>query len=170
MTPWRDWLERINKRYGGQQPLAGYTAAMGVFGAAVAVTGLSARLAGRPVPPVSAGDVVLMTAATHELARIISKDAVTSPLRAPLVEFDEAAGASEVNEHVTASGPQHALGELLTCPFCLSVWISAALCGGLVFAPRATRLVAAGLTAVAGANFLQLAYDRAKKAAGNTGH
>jgi hypothetical protein len=35
-----------------------------------------------------------------------------------------------------------------------------------MLAPRATRLVATGLTAVAGADFLQLAYYVAKKASG----
>jgi hypothetical protein len=33
-----------------------------------------------------------------------------------------------------------------------------------VFAPRATRYAAATLTAVAGSDFLQFAYDAAKKA------
>jgi hypothetical protein len=135
---------------------------MATYGCVVGGLTAAARVTRRQVPTPSPGDVVMLTIATHALSRIIAKDAVTSPLRAPLVEFDEPAGASEVNEHVTAAGPAHALGELITCPFCLSVWVATALCAGLVFVPRATRLAAAGLTAVAGSNYLQFAYDAAK--------
>jgi hypothetical protein len=112
---------------------------------------------------------VLVSVATHKLARIIAKDAVTSPLRAPVNQFRGPAGASEVNESVRVPGEGHATAELLSCPFCLAVWIATGLTAGLVFAPRLTRTVAAGLTAVAGADFLQLAYDAAKKVSGNTG-
>ena len=64
-----------------------------------------------------------------------------------------------------ASGLRHSIGELLTCPFCLDVWIATGFAIGLVFAPRATRLIAACLTAVAGSDFLQLAYATAQQAA-----
>jgi len=95
---------------------------------------------------------------------------VTSPIRAPFTRFEEPAGAAEVNEKVTAHGSAHAVGELVSCPFCLSVWIAAALGSGLRFAPRATRLVAGVFTAVAGSNMLQLGYDAAKRTSGNAGH
>lgn len=68
----------------------------------------------------------------------------------------------EVNESVRGTGVQHAVGELLSCPFCLAVWISGGLTAGLVLAPRATRLVMTALTAVAGSDAIQLVYDRAK--------
>ncbi|MEV0675262.1 DUF1360 domain-containing protein [Actinosynnema sp. NPDC050436] len=51
-----------------------------------------------------------------------------------------------------------------TCPFCSGVRLATALTAGLVPAPRATRLVATSLVAVAGSNFLHLAYDKAKSA------
>ena len=47
---------------------------------------------------------------------------------------------------------------LLTCPFCLAQWTATGFAYGLVFAPQATELVAMTLTAVAGADFLQLGY------------
>jgi hypothetical protein len=163
-------LVAVSRRYSEQQPLAGYAGAVTVFaGAAAAVAGV-ALVTGRRVPRVSAGDVVLMAAATHKLSRLIAKDAVTSPLRAPFTRFDGPAGDSEVNELVIGEGAAHTVGELLTCPFCLSVWIAGFLCAGLTFAPRMTRMTrlgAAGLAAVAGADFLHLAYDGAKKATGN---
>ena len=55
------------------------------------------------------------------------------------------------------------MGELLSCPFCLAVWVATALTGGLVLAPRVTRLVATILTAVTASDFLQFAYAAAQR-------
>jgi Protein of unknown function (DUF1360) len=60
---------------------------------------------------------------------------------------------------------RHSLGELVTCPFCLDLWVATAFVAGLIFAPRFTRLIAGSFTALAGADFLQLAYARAQQAA-----
>jgi hypothetical protein len=43
--------------------------------------------------------------------------------------------------------------------------VATGLTGGLVLAPRLTRLAAVTLTATAVSDFLQMAYDIAKKAA-----
>jgi hypothetical protein len=72
-------------------------------------------------------------------------------------------------ESVRGHGAQHAAGELISCPFCLAVWTGTALAGGMVFAPRATRLVCTVLTAVAASDALQLAYDGGKQALHNDG-
>jgi hypothetical protein len=148
------------------RPLGGYIAAMGTYaGVAGGLAGL-ARLTGRPVPTrPAAGDVVLLSIATHKLSRLLSKDTITSPLRAPFTRYDRPAGTGEVMEQVRdeGSGARHAVGELLSCPFCLSVWIATALTGGLVLAPRTTRLVSTALTAIAASDFLQLAYASAQR-------
>jgi hypothetical protein len=162
-------LAKLKDRY-GDQPLGGYIAAMGTYSAAVLVAAVSARAGGEEPSELRATDVALLTGATFGLSRLLAKDAVTSPIRAPFTRFERPAGAAEVNEEVTAHGAMHAVGELISCPFCLSVWIASALGTGLVFAPRTTRLVAGVFTAVAGANVLQLGYDAAKKASGNDGH
>ncbi|MGZ3146999.1 DUF1360 domain-containing protein [Lentzea chajnantorensis] len=57
---------------------------------------------------------------------------------------------------------QHAIGELLTCPFCIGVWAASGLTAGLVFAPRLTRLVSTALTAVAASDVLNVLYDKLK--------
>ena len=92
-----------------------------------------------------------------------------TPLTEPLARFTGPAGAAELNEEVRDEGSpvRHGLGELITCPFCLAVWVATGLTGGLVLAPRLTRLAATALTATAVSDFLQLAYDRAKKGAGD---
>jgi hypothetical protein len=154
-------------RDGADRPLGGYVLVMAVFAALVAgATGLAA-LTGRRLPAtISPWDVVLLAAGTHKLSRTISKDSVTAPLRAPFTRYAGTGGPSEVMEEVRAAGGlRHSLGELLTCPFCLDVWISTGFAIGFVFAPRATRLVAATFTAITGADFLQLAYAKAQQAA-----
>src|SRR5919206_2243259 len=150
------------------RPLDGYLAAMGAFGALAASLATAARVTGRPVPERPAtSDVVLISIATHKLSRLIAKESVTSPLRAPFTRYAEPGGAAEVNEVVRDEGSsvRHAIGELLTCPFCLAMWVATGLTGGLVLAPRLTRLAATALTATAASDFLQMAYDVAKKAA-----
>ena len=58
-----------------------------------------------------------------------------------------------------------AVGELISCPFCLTVWVATGLTGGLVLAPRFTRLAATALTATAASDFLQMIYSMAKETA-----
>lgn len=60
---------------------------------------------------------------------------------------------------------RHPLGELLTCPFCLDMWVATGFVIGMIFAPRFTRLIAGSFTALAGADFLQLAYAMAQQSA-----
>ncbi|WP_030439747.1 DUF1360 domain-containing protein [Actinoplanes subtropicus] len=165
---------RLAERYSPHEhrPLDGYLVAMGAFGALAAGLAAAAKITGRrpPARP-AATDVLLISIATHKLSRLLAKDAVASPLRAPLARYDGPAGAAELNENVRDQGSsvRHGLGELITCPFCLAVWVATGLTGGLVLAPRLTRLAATALTATAASDFLQLAYDRAKKGAGDAG-
>ncbi len=167
----RHRLHRVSESYGGGQPLWGYLTTLTVYGGVVSGLAGAAQLAGKRGPRrPDAGDVVLLSVATHKLSRLLAKEAVTSPLRAPVTRFRGAAGSSEVNEEPRLGGPGHAAAELMSCPFCLGVWVATGLCAGLVFVPRLTRLVAAGLTMVAASDFLQLAYDAAKRSSGNAGH
>lgn len=161
-------LNRVGRQYAphDHRPLDGYVVAMGAFGGLAASLAAAAKLTGRPVPErPSAGDVVLLSIATHKLSRLIAKDSVTSPLRAPFTRYSEPAGAAELNEEVRDEGSsvRHGIGELVTCPFCLAVWVATGLAGGLVLAPRLTRLAATALTATAVSDFLQMAYDIAKR-------
>ena len=55
------------------------------------------------------------------------------------------------------------IGELLVCPYCLSVWTSAALHLGLIYAPRTTRVVASTFSALTLADFLHIAYKAAER-------
>ncbi len=166
----RDRLTGLRKAYAPHEhrPLDGYAAAMSGFGVLAASMAVAAKVTGRPVPERPATqDVVLIAIATHKLSRLIAKDAVTSPLRAPFTRYAEPSGAAELNEEVRDEGSslRHSIGELVTCPFCLAVWVATGLTSGLVFAPRLTRLAATVFTATAASDFLQMAYSLAKEAA-----
>jgi hypothetical protein len=152
-------------RNGEQRPLGGYVVVMAVFGAILSGAAGLAFATGRRLPEgVGPWDLLLIAAGTHKLSRTLTKDAVTSPLRAPFTRYQDTGGPAEVMEEVRhRDGLRHSIGELITCPFCLDVWIAAGFTIGLVFAPRLTKLVAAALTAVTGADFLHLLYAKAQE-------
>lgn len=159
-------FQRLEHAYsnGEARPLRAYSAVLGTYATAVALLTAIGRARGVRLPErFSVQDTVLLCAATHKASRLLTKEAVTSPLRAPFTRFEEATGDAEVNESVRGNGLRHTVGELVTCPFCLGVWIAGALSAGLVFAPRMTRLVASTLTAIAASDLAQLLYDGAKK-------
>jgi hypothetical protein len=166
----RGRLNRLRRDYAPHEhrPLDGYVATMGAFGVLAGSLAAAAKLTAKPVPErPAAGDVVLISIATHKLSRLIAKDAITSPLRAPFTRYSEPGGSGEINEEVRHQGStlRHSIGELVSCPFCLAVWVATGLTSGLVFAPRLTRLAATVFTATAVSDFLQMAYSLAKEAA-----
>ena len=154
---------KIRDRYaqGSDRPLGGYLATMSTYSAVVAGLAGVARLTGHQLPedPMSARDVVVAAAATHKLSRLLTKDPVTSPLRAPFTSYSGTSGPAELAEDVRGHGAQKTVGELVTCPFCTGVWVATGLGAGLVFAPRATRLLAGTFAALAGADVLQFAHS-----------
>jgi Protein of unknown function (DUF1360) len=158
-------LEADAYRGDNPRPLEGYTLVLGVYSMLVALSGVLAVATGRKLPERwSRRDLVTVTIGTHKLSRMISKDAVTSPLRAPFAHYAGSGGPAEVMEETRhGSALRHSLGELLTCPFCLDMWVATAFVIGLIFVPRLTRLIAGAFTALAGADFLQLAYAKAQQ-------
>ena len=100
---------------------------MGVYGAAVTAGAVGLRRRNRPLPDVRLFDIALVGVATHKLARRVSKDSVTSSLRAPFTRYEGVAGPAELQERVRGSGLRKAVGELVTCPFCISQWVSTGL-------------------------------------------
>lgn len=153
-------------RQGEDRPLGSYATTLAVYGASVGVTALAAKLTGRRLPRPGFADVALMAITTHRVSRTLAKDPVTSPLRAPFTRYEGVSGPAELHEEVRGTGARHAVGELVTCPFCLGQWVATAYAAGMVFAPRATRFAGATITAVAAADWLQLAYARLQQAAG----
>lgn len=162
----RRWVRAQKHEYtqGADRPLGGFLGAMGVYSTVVAAGAAAVKASGRPLPEkIPVGDAVLLTIATFRLARRIAKDPVTSPLRAPFASFEGASGEAELAERVRGHGAKHAIGELLTCPFCLAQWVGTVFVFGYATAPRATRLAALTMTTVAGSDVLQFAYDAIQK-------
>ena len=138
--------QRIFEGYeeGEDIPLASYAALASVFNLIFALFLLLARVSGRDIPErVKPEDIVLFGAATHKLSWIVTRDAITAPLRAPFTELEEVKSPTNVQEKPRDAGLQRSLGELLTCRFCLGMWISAFFAYGLVLFPATTRLVGA---------------------------
>jgi hypothetical protein len=144
-----------------QRPLASYAALMGAF--TIATGGFAAwiKRSGREFPErIEGRDLALITVAAHKASRLLAKDRVTSPVRAPFTSFQEDSGAGEVEERARGRGVRRAIGELLICPYCLSMWLATILSGGLIVAPRQTRWIASVLSAHFGADVLQVAYKK----------
>ncbi|MFF7213819.1 DUF1360 domain-containing protein [Streptomyces sp. NPDC008238] len=163
----REAADETAQQYAGEaeRPLGAFVGLLSTYVAAVgAVAGL-ARFTDRAIPTLTPWDVALCAGATHRLSRLVTKDAVTSPLRAPFTRYEGTSGPSELTEEVRGSGVRKALGEALTCPFCVGLWISTGLAAGLVFAPSATRLSASTLTALALSDLLHFAREKAQRAA-----
>jgi hypothetical protein len=149
---------------GEARPLGGYVAAMATYSAGVAALSALAWRRGHRLPEKFRwSDLALMATATHKAARLLAKDPVTSPLRAPFTRYRGLSGEAELAEE-PRSGHRHATGELLTCPFCLGQWLATAFAFGLVTAPRQTRFAMSVLAARAGSDVLQFGYDALQQA------
>jgi hypothetical protein len=149
----------------GGHPLRGYAALLSTYGTGVVLLSLVVRRRNALPERIAAADLALLCVGAHKLSRLVTKDAVTGVVRAPFTTFDAPAGAGEVNEKVRDDGGvRHAVGELVSCPFCMSVWAATALTFGLLLAPRATRAILGVLVAVTASDYLQFAYSAIRQA------
>src|SRR5438067_7722035 len=98
-----------------QKPLAGYAMLVGLY--STALVGFLFAAKKLPLPErIRAGDLLLLGVATHKLSRIVAKDKVTSPFRAPFVRFERSAVGGEVVERRRSdTGLRAAIGDLVSC-------------------------------------------------------
>ncbi|HET9893878.1 MAG TPA: DUF1360 domain-containing protein [Streptosporangiaceae bacterium] len=160
---------QVARRYSGgaDLPLGGYLVTITTYGTLVTALAALARATGREGPArLSAGDVLMSAAATHKLSRLITKDPVTSPLRAPFASFEGTSGPAELADQPRGNGAEKSIGELVTCPFCAEVWVGTGITAGLVFLPRITRLVMGTFAALAGADILHYVHSWLGREAG----
>jgi hypothetical protein len=153
--------------YGGRKErLYSYLTLTGVFNLIFAVFLLVAKGVGRSIPErIEAKDIALFGVATHKLSLIGTKDAVTSPLRAPFTELQETESQKNVKEKPRGEGLRRSIGELVTCQFCLGLWVASFFAYGLVLVPRVTRLVATILTILTVSDHLHETYKALVKRA-----
>ena len=153
-------------KQGEDVPLFSYGVLAGAFNLAFAGFLLVARLTGRSIPErIAVRDIALLGMATHKLSLVGSQDAITSPLRAPFTELKEKESPKKVDEKPRGEGLRRSVGELLTCKFCLSVWVASLLTYGLVLVPRVTRLVTAVFAVVTVSDHLHQIYKALMKEA-----
>ena len=159
--------QEIFEGYGGEeQRLYSYATLMGLFNLIFAVFLLFVKGTGRNIPErVDTKDLALLGVATHKLSLIGAQDAVTSPLRAPFTELREKESPKSVDEKPRGEGLRRSVGELLTCQFCLGMWVASFFTYGLVLAPRVTRLIATIFTVVTISDYLHQTYKALTKRA-----
>jgi hypothetical protein len=147
------------------QPLGGYTVLSTIFSSALVAGIASGKRRGRLPDQIASGDIVVLGLATHKIARLLTKDAVTSFLRAPFVRLEDKSGSSSVQESPRGRGLQRSIGELLSCPECAGQWVASGLFVGLIHAPRVTRLIAAMYASLTIGDTLQFVYAGLKRRA-----
>jgi hypothetical protein len=134
-----------------ERPLPQYAALAATFGSAL---GGFLVLERRRIPErESLGDLLRIGLASYKLGRLIAKDRVTSFVRAPVTEDRDATKPKR-------EGAARALGELVTCPYCIGLWVASCLSYSLVLFPRQTRLVTTIFGAQAVADFLNASFVR----------
>ncbi len=148
----------------GETPARDYAALVAAFNGLIAAGLLARKCSREPLPErIEPKDLALFALATQKLSRVITKDKVTSAFRAPFTEVEGKGGPGEIEERAKGRGLRRAIGELLTCPFCLGTWIASGFIYGYIFVPRVTRPLAS-IFAVSGlADFLQQAYIKAQE-------
>jgi len=109
-------------------------------------------------------DLALLALATQKVSRVVTKSRIAGVVRAPFTEFEGSAGAGEVEERPRGRGVRRAIGELVSCPFCIGTWIASAGVAGLVTRPQLTRALASIFAVGSIADFVQQAYCRVKDA------
>ncbi len=125
------------------KPRAGYAIIISIF---LTIFGAAATALRRnpsvlnQTPP--AREIALLGIATFRMSRLIAADRVTSILREPVIE--EGVGEEQLEGVVQkpreTGGFVQSIGELVTCPWCISVWAAAFNVYLLTLFPRVGRL------------------------------
>jgi hypothetical protein len=133
------------------RPLPEYATLVGLFGSALGGFLVFGR--NRLPERIGFGDVARLGLASYKIGRLVAKDEVTTWVRAPVTRDEDA-------REPEREGMARALGELVTCPYCIGLWVSVGLTGALAVRPRETRLVTTVFEAQAVADFLNAAFVR----------
>jgi hypothetical protein len=111
---------------------APYAALSALFWAGLLAAARAGR--GRLAEPTSATDLLSLGLASAKIGSTVAEDRVTVFLRRPFADGPAAVQPS-------GNGLRRAVGELVTCPHCVSLWAAGALAAAQLARPRETRLV-----------------------------
>ena len=134
-----------------ERPLGGYATLTSAFWTIFAAFLLLAR--DRIPERVGAGDLSRIALSSYKMSRVVAKDEVTTFLRAPVTEDPRA-------QQPAKQGFRAAVGELVTCPYCLGLWFASGLSYSLVLFPRQTRFATSIFAAYAVTDFLHAGFAR----------
>ncbi|HEV3408089.1 MAG TPA: DUF1360 domain-containing protein [Gaiellaceae bacterium] len=99
------------------------------------------------------GDLARIALSSYKISRVITTEEVTAFVRAPVTEDAEA-------QQPKREGAARVLGELLTCPYCVGLWVASTISFGLVRFPRETRFATTIFGAYALSDFLHAGFVR----------
>lgn len=100
-------------------------------------------------------DFALLALASFRLGRLIARDKIALPLRAPFVDtYVDLDGENVV--------PKNEIGELLTCPICAGTWAALGLVAGLSIYPEFTYSLILVMAAAGVVDILVKWEDRCK--------
>jgi hypothetical protein len=137
-------------------PYGAYAGILGTYAGALGIAGVLARALGREPRSETTLDLAVLCIATFKTARTITRDDVTSFIRAPFVEGE--AGGDNAEAPIESGGLQQAIGELVTCSRCVGTWAAAGLATTQILAPRFGRLLTWSLAAAGANDFLQAGF------------
>ncbi len=151
--------EEIRQGYGADDvPVFSYALLMGTYAAVFAGLYRFATRNGRPLERPRGGDFALLAVASYKLSRIVTMSFIGSPLRAAFAERGPSLKGGEVQDKARGQGLQRAVGNLVTCPFCFSVWSTTFVVFGYSIARRATLQASTILSIAAVDDFLNLGF------------
>ena len=84
---------------------------------------------------------------------------MTASFRAYFSRHKEDLGYCEVNEEARREGIRRALGELLTCNYCMDMWVGLGVLASLRKFPEESRVAMRLFSSVAIANFMHVLYE-----------
>jgi hypothetical protein len=156
MTITEEMRARTTTARPARPPYEAYAGILATYAGVLGVAGVLARALGREPRSDTSLDLAVLCIATFKAARTISRDDVTSFIRAPFVEGDAGGGNEEAP--VETGDVQQALGELVTCSRCVGTWAAAGLATTQILAPRFGRLLTWSLAAAGANDFLQAGF------------
>lgn len=141
-----------------KEPMGGYLVASALFAAATTFGLFQLRRRRGTIPKPDALDVFVLAVGTLRLSRLVSRDKVMSPVRAPFTEVERDSSNGTLRERARGSGAVRTIGELLTCPRCTAMWAAGALCMTYFWAPDIGRSVGVVLSSAAVSDFANRAF------------
>jgi hypothetical protein len=132
-----------------EQPVRQYATLAGVFWAIFSLFLATHR--GRLPDRIHPTDLTALALTTYKLSRLITKEDVTAFVRAPVTDDPDA-------QQPKQEGMSRVLGELVTCPYCIGLWIASGLSYGHVLFPRETRFLTTVFGSYAVSDFLHAGF------------